>query len=136
VDLQSRVPEYSIGRIYPETAAGHGRLVSTSADRGERGHYHIRSRYCTSHGNRHYSFPRSWHPVQIWTAFCRVARTGPRRVFYRRQITLARDHQTRQPVPAKIADPWRENMRAASRSIQRSPRTLDLAARSERRASK
>uniref|UniRef100_UPI001FC8BC18 ATP-binding protein n=1 Tax=Burkholderia sp. BCC0801 TaxID=2676291 RepID=UPI001FC8BC18 len=28
-----------IGRLYPEAAAGHGRLVSTSADCGKRGHY-------------------------------------------------------------------------------------------------
>lgn len=39
VDLQSRAPEYGIGRLYPEAAAGHGRLVSTSACCGKRGHY-------------------------------------------------------------------------------------------------
>ncbi|WP_216661224.1 hypothetical protein, partial [Ralstonia sp. 3N] len=39
VDLQSRAPKYGIGRLYPEAAAGHGRLVSTSADCGKRGHY-------------------------------------------------------------------------------------------------
>ncbi|MDP9651587.1 hypothetical protein J2793_007062 [Paraburkholderia caledonica] len=39
VDLQSRAPEYGIGRFYPEAAAGHGRLGSTSACRGKRGHY-------------------------------------------------------------------------------------------------
>ncbi|MBX4144755.1 hypothetical protein DD788_26570, partial [Ralstonia pickettii] len=27
--------------LYPEAAAGHGRLVSTSADCGKRGHYQI-----------------------------------------------------------------------------------------------
>ena len=37
VDLQSRAPKYGIGRLYPEAAAGHGRLVSTSADCGKRG---------------------------------------------------------------------------------------------------
>ena len=36
VDLQSRAPKYGIGRLY-EAAAGHGRLVSTSADCGKRG---------------------------------------------------------------------------------------------------
>ncbi|MBX4002473.1 hypothetical protein, partial [Ralstonia pickettii] len=27
--------------LYPEAAAGHGRLVSTSADCGKRGHYRV-----------------------------------------------------------------------------------------------
>lgn len=39
VDLQSRPPEHGLGRIYAKTAAGHGRVVSTSEPRGKRGDY-------------------------------------------------------------------------------------------------
>ncbi|MFA8373113.1 hypothetical protein, partial [Burkholderia thailandensis] len=39
VDLQSRPPEHGLGRIYAKTAAGHGRLVSTSEPRAKRGDY-------------------------------------------------------------------------------------------------
>ena len=33
VELQSRMPEHGVGRIHPEAAACHGRIVSTFADR-------------------------------------------------------------------------------------------------------
>ena len=33
MELQSQTPKYSTGRVYPEAAAGHGRIVSIFADR-------------------------------------------------------------------------------------------------------
>jgi hypothetical protein len=40
VELQSRTPKHGLGRDYPETAAGHGRITSTSQSRQKWGDYH------------------------------------------------------------------------------------------------